>query len=41
VEEMGMSPVPVAVPISVMTFSDVVPSPVQSPVCNCSRWTRR
>jgi hypothetical protein len=41
VEEMGMPPVPVAVPISVMTFSDVVPSPVQSPVCNCSRWTRR
>src|SRR5438874_10150651 len=37
VEEMGMPPVPVAVPISVMTFSDVVPSLVQSPVCSCSR----
>ena len=41
VEEMGMPPVPVAVPISVMTFSDVVRSPVQSAVCNCSRWTCR
>jgi hypothetical protein len=37
VEEMGVPPVPVAVPISFMTFSDVVPSPVQSPVCSCSR----
>jgi hypothetical protein len=33
-----MSPVPVAVPpIGVMPFSDVVRSPVQSPVYSCSR----
>src|SRR5207253_6507172 len=37
VKEMCMPPVPVAVPISVMTFSDMVRSPVQSPVCSCSR----
>src|SRR4029077_4785452 len=37
VEEMGMPAVPVAVPICVMTFSDVVSSPVQSPVYTCSR----
>jgi len=30
VEEMCMPPVPVAVPISVMTFSDMVRSPIQS-----------
>jgi hypothetical protein len=37
VEEMCMPPVPVAVPISVMAFSDVVRSSVQSAVCSCSR----
>src|SRR6266446_2423788 len=37
VEEMRMPPVPVAVPVSVMTFSDVVRSSVQSPVYSCSR----
>src|SRR5439155_26751432 len=37
VEEMRMPPVPVAVPpISVMPFSDVVRSSVQSPVYSCS-----
>src|SRR4029077_10388976 len=37
VEEMCMAPVPVAVPISVMAFSDVIRSSVQSPVYSCSR----
>src|SRR5438477_5122635 len=41
VEEMCMPPVPVAVPICVMTFSDVVRPPVQSPVYSLSRRTRR
>src|SRR6266496_482526 len=38
VEEMRVPPVPVAVPpISVMPFSDMVRSSVQSPVYTCSR----
>jgi hypothetical protein len=39
--EMGMPPVPVAVPISVMTFSDVVVYPsIHSALWKCLRWTR-
>jgi len=35
--EMCMPSIPIAVPIAVMTFSDVVRPPVQSPLCGCSR----
>src|SRR4029453_16138397 len=37
VKEVGMPPVPVAVPISVMTFGHVVCPPVHPPVCNFFR----
>jgi hypothetical protein len=35
--EMGMPPIPIAVPICAMAFSDMVRSPVQSALCSCSR----
>ena len=38
--KMGMSPIPVAVPVCLMTFGDMIRPPVQSALRKCSRRTR-